>query len=170
MRNHLLLPAALLVALLTSSPTETRAQPGLNAPPVVEGLRTDRPSAQQLEETPGTSLGDLAARIRVPYVATVSPLRQAITRAHEWLGEPACRRVFSDFEDQSGKLLSDVLGAREAHVVALGPRSAELVVEGPLSAGALQDRLAAVPFEGFRLEPVRVRRDRVELRVASLTR
>jgi hypothetical protein len=41
-----------------------------------------------------------------------------------------------------------------------------LLFEGPLSAGALQDRLAAVAFEGFRLEPVRVRRDRVELRVA----
>ncbi len=68
------------------------------------------------------------------------------------------------------KLLAEVLGAREAHVVALGPRSAELIFEGPLSAGGLQDRLAAVPFDGFRLEPVRVRRDRVELRVASLAR
>jgi hypothetical protein len=64
------------------------------------------------------------------------------------------------------KLLSDVLGAREAQIRTLGPRSAELVFEGPLSAGALQERLAAVPFEDFRLEPVQVRRDRVELRVA----
>lgn len=64
------------------------------------------------------------------------------------------------------RLLSDVLGAREAQIRLLGPRSAELLFEGPLSAGALQDRLAAVAFEGFRLEPVRVRRDRVELRVA----
>ncbi len=64
------------------------------------------------------------------------------------------------------KLLSDVLGAREAQIRFLGPRSAELLFEGPLSAGAHQERLAAVPFEGFRLEPVQVRRDRVELRVA----
>jgi hypothetical protein len=64
------------------------------------------------------------------------------------------------------KLLSDVLGARKAQIRFLGPRSAELLFEGPLSAGALQERLAAVPFEGFRLEPVQVRRDRVELRVA----
>lgn len=64
------------------------------------------------------------------------------------------------------KLLSDVLGAREAQIRRLGPRSAELLFEGPLSAGALQERLAAVPFEGFRLEPVEVLRDRIELRVA----
>jgi len=66
------------------------------------------------------------------------------------------------------RLMADVLGARRAQVLALGPRSAELVFQGPLGAGALQERLAAVPFEGFRLEPVEVRRDRVELRVARV--
>lgn len=62
--------------------------------------------------------------------------------------------------------LSDVLGARRAQIRSMGPRTAELLFEGPLSAGALQERLAAAPFEGFRLEPVEVRRDRVELRIA----
>ena len=66
------------------------------------------------------------------------------------------------------RLMSDVLGADRAQVLSLGPRSAELVFQGPLSAGALQERLAAVPFDGFRLEPVEVRRDRVELRVARI--
>ncbi|MBW2280132.1 MAG: hypothetical protein JRG76_03470 [Deltaproteobacteria bacterium] len=66
------------------------------------------------------------------------------------------------------RLMSDVLGARRAQVLSLGPRNAELVFQGPLRAGALQERLAAVAFEGFRLEPVEVRRDRVELRVARV--
>jgi hypothetical protein len=61
--------------------------------------------------------------------------------------------------------LKNVLGASEARLQGLGPYHAELLVEGPLSAGALQDRLAAVAFDGFRLEPVQVERDRVDLRV-----
>ena len=36
-------------------------------------------------------------------------LRWAIDGAHEWLGEPACQEVLSDFRDLSGKLLADVL-------------------------------------------------------------
>ncbi len=50
MRNHLLPPAALLAILLTSSPTETQAEPArLEAPPEALGFRTDRLSAKQLE-------------------------------------------------------------------------------------------------------------------------
>jgi len=63
--------------------------------------------------------------------------------------------------------LRNVLGASGARLQGLGPYHAELLVEGPLSAGALQDRLAAVTFDGFRLEPVRVERDRVDLRVVA---
>jgi len=61
--------------------------------------------------------------------------------------------------------LKNVLGAAEARIQGFGPYHAELLVEGPLSAGALQDRLAAIVFDGFRLEPVQVERDRVDLRV-----
>jgi hypothetical protein len=64
------------------------------------------------------------------------------------------------------KTLLESLGAREARVAQLGPRSAELVVNSPLSPGALQDRLSAVEFEGFLLEPVEVKRDRIDFRVA----
>ena len=41
-------------------------------------------------------------------------------------------------------------------------------VEISLSPGALQDRLATVLFDGFRLEPVETGRDRVELRVEPI--
>jgi hypothetical protein len=58
------------------------------------------------------------------------------------------------------------LGAERVELRALRPRSAELEVRGPLSPGALQDRLAALAFDGFRLEPVAVTRERVELRIA----
>jgi len=64
------------------------------------------------------------------------------------------------------KMLLESLGAREARLAELGPRSAELLVNSPLSPGALQDRLAAVEFEGFLLEPVEVRRDRIDFRVS----
>jgi hypothetical protein len=58
------------------------------------------------------------------------------------------------------------LGAERVELRALRPRTAELEVRGPLSPGALQDRLAALAFDGFRLEPVAVTRERVELRVS----
>ena len=64
------------------------------------------------------------------------------------------------------KTLLESLGAREAKLAVLGPRSAELLVNSSLSPGALQDRLGAVEFEGFLLEPVEVRRDRIDFRVA----
>jgi hypothetical protein len=57
------------------------------------------------------------------------------------------------------------LGAREAALVRLGPRSAALRVRVDFSPGALQDRLSAVPFDGFRLEPRSVSPDQVEMRV-----
>ncbi len=62
--------------------------------------------------------------------------------------------------------LAGPLRAESVAIAAIAPRVVELRVEAPLSPGALQDRLAALPFDGFRLEPVEVERDRVELRVA----
>jgi hypothetical protein len=58
------------------------------------------------------------------------------------------------------------LRAESVAIAAIAPRVVELRVEAPLSPGALQDRLASLPFDGFRLEPVEVERNRVELRVA----
>jgi hypothetical protein len=58
------------------------------------------------------------------------------------------------------------LGGERVELRALRPRAAEIEVRGPLSPGALQDRLSAQSFEGFRLEPVAVTRERVELRIA----
>lgn len=65
--------------------------------------------------------------------------------------------------------LRNVLGATATSISELGPNRAELRVEAPLSAGALQDRLAATVFDGFRLEPVEVQPDRIDVRVAQLT-
>ncbi len=61
--------------------------------------------------------------------------------------------------------LAGALDAERVVLVELGPGRASMQVETSLSPGALQDRLAAVPFDGFRLEPVETGRDRVELRV-----
>jgi hypothetical protein len=68
--------------------------------------------------------------------------------------------------DAVSSALRGRLGAERVELRALRPRAAELEVRGPLSPGALQDRLAALAFDGFRLEPVAVTRERVELRVA----
>jgi hypothetical protein len=46
-------------------------------------------------------------------MATEWPLRQAINGAHQWLGEPACQEVLSDFRDRSGTPLSDVLAKED---------------------------------------------------------
>jgi hypothetical protein len=62
-------------------------------------------------------------------------------------------------------VLSNALDARRVALVALSAGSAEMEVEISLSPGALQDRLATFPFDGFRLEPIATTRDRVELRV-----
>ena len=59
-----------------------------------------------------TAPGQSAVRIRVYDAATEWPLRRAIIGAHEWLKEPACQEVLSDFKDLSGALLSDVLAER----------------------------------------------------------
>ncbi len=61
--------------------------------------------------------------------------------------------------------LAGSLGADQADLVEIRPRAAQIRVESSLSPGALQDRLAAVVFEGFRLEPVEVAQGRVLLRV-----
>jgi hypothetical protein len=67
--------------------------------------------------------------------------------------------------DAVRKALQNLLGAKEASLVSLAPDIAEMVVQGPLSPGALQERLVAVAFDDFRLHPVEVSRQRVELRV-----
>jgi len=64
--------------------------------------------------------------------------------------------------------LRGALGAQEASLVTLGPWAAEITVRGPLSPGALQDRLVASVFDGFRLHPIEVSQSRVELRVERL--
>jgi hypothetical protein len=56
--------------------------------------------------------GVSSARIHLPDIATEWSLRQVIDGAHEWLADPSCAAVFSDFADLSGKLLSDVLADR----------------------------------------------------------
>ena len=57
--------------------------------------------------------GEVApAFIRIDQPQTAMAVRWAINGAHEWLGDPGCRQVFSDFRDLSGKLLSDVLAER----------------------------------------------------------
>lgn len=63
------------------------------------------------------------------------------------------------------RALRKQLGASRADLVTLVPWSAELFVRSRLSPGALQDRLAAIEFDGFRLTPVAVSRRRVDLRV-----
>lgn len=68
--------------------------------------------------------------------------------------------------DRVARALERALGAEEVALTVISPRVVELEVRAPLSPGALQDRLAALTFEGFRLEPVEVERERVELRVA----
>ncbi len=61
--------------------------------------------------------------------------------------------------------LKSVLGADSAELIALGPRRATLRVETALSPGALQEKLAGLYFEGFRLEPLESGQGRVDLRV-----
>ncbi len=65
-------------------------------------------------------------------------------------------------------MLAGTLDAERVALVELGPGRAAMQVEISLSPGALQDRLAAVLFDGFRLEPVETGRDRVELRVEPI--
>ncbi len=55
---------------------------------------------------------EASARIHLLDLPTAWLLRQAIDGAHEWLASPSCAAVFSDFEDLSGKRLSDVLAER----------------------------------------------------------
>jgi hypothetical protein len=69
--------------------------------------------------------------------------------------------------DRVSEALRRRLGAQRVDLRRVSPRTAELEVHGRLSAGALQDRLTAMEFEGFRLEPVAVARERIELRVAG---
>lgn len=62
--------------------------------------------------------------------------------------------------------LAEKLGAESVDLATIAPRVVEFLVQAPLSPGALQDRLTSLPFGGFRLEPVDVDRERVEVRVA----
>ena len=63
--------------------------------------------------------------------------------------------------------LRAVLDADGVELAALGPRSAELVVRAAVSPGALQEQLTGSVFEGFRLEPVDLTRERLDLRIAG---
>ncbi|MFQ5514826.1 MAG: hypothetical protein ACE5FG_10330 [Myxococcota bacterium] len=67
------------------------------------------------------------------------------------------------------RVLEERLGAVRADLTELSARTAELEVSGSLSPGGLQDRLAATAFAGFRLRPVTVSGQSVELRVARDT-
>jgi hypothetical protein len=83
---------------------------------VAGAVLTLNASALAQAASPGpsrASLDESTARIRVPDVATEWPLRQAINGAHQWLEDPACQAVFSDFQDLSGTLLADVLAERQ---------------------------------------------------------
>ena len=86
---------------------------------------------------------------------------------------PAVRVVLSGVRtllqvDLVSDALLNQLGAEQVELRRISPRSVELEVTAPLSAGALQERLATVPFDGFQLEPVQVAVGRVELRVAGV--
>ena len=57
------------------------------------------------------------------------------------------------------------LGARHARIVELAPREAALEVVGRLSPGALSDRLTALVFDDFSLEPLAVDPPQIALRI-----
>ena len=63
-------------------------------------------------KTSGALGGRSAASIRVHDAVTAWPLLQAVSGAHQWLSDPACQEVFSDFTDLSGTPLAEVLAAR----------------------------------------------------------
>lgn len=70
-------------------------------------------AAEDLDrETPPARPRGPAAYIRVHDPSISGQLLQAINGAHERLGEAGCGRLFSDFEDLSGKPLADVLAER----------------------------------------------------------
>ncbi len=70
-------------------------------------------AAEAADREASWSKGEAApAFIRIDQPQTVRTLRWAINGAHEWLGNPDCQQVFSDFKDLSGTLLSDVLAER----------------------------------------------------------
>jgi hypothetical protein len=67
--------------------------------------------------------------------------------------------------ERVSEALLGTMGAEQVELASIAPRVVELRVVAPLSPGAIQDRLSATTFDGFRLEPVGVDRDRVELAV-----
>ena len=50
--------------------------------------------------------------VRVSDLSTAGAVRRAVAGAEEWLEKTECQRVFSDFEDRSGKPLKDILAER----------------------------------------------------------
>lgn len=70
------------------------------------------PAGAESRETPSIEPAGAPAFIRIGQPQTILVLRAAINGAHEWLGDPVCQQVFSDFRDLSGTLLSDVLSER----------------------------------------------------------
>lgn len=69
--------------------------------------------------------------------------------------------------ERVSEALVGTMGAELVELASIAPRVVELRVVAPLSPGAIQDRLSATTFDGFRLEPVGVERDRVELSVLA---
>ena len=88
-----------------------RRNVGLGVACAVVLLHGTAVQAGRSEASPRTP-DESAARIRVHDAAIEWPLQRAINGAHEWLEEPACQEVFSDFTDLFGTLLSDVLAGR----------------------------------------------------------
>ena len=61
--------------------------------------------------TPGTAADVPAFRVRIGGSPHAQALRLALTGAHERLGRPKCRRLFTDFRDEKGLPLQERLDA-----------------------------------------------------------
>jgi len=59
-----------------------------------------------------TSEAPTVGKIRLGDPTTTWHLQVAVNTAHEWLGDAQCQRLFSDFRDVRGRLLSEVLADR----------------------------------------------------------
>jgi hypothetical protein len=53
-----------------------------------------------------------AANLRLDEPSTAFAVQAAVAGAREWLEDPRCQTIFSDFEDLSGKPLLEVLAER----------------------------------------------------------
>jgi len=60
-------------------------------------------------DAPAGAPSTLAARARLQDVESNDAVRKALLGAHERLGDPACRRIFTDFTSIDGRRLDEVL-------------------------------------------------------------